>query len=713
MLIQTRVRAEQSEGLLEDIAYEIENGPHMMQILSGLYKNPVQAMVREYLTNMYDAHIALFKATGSWGETPTLVLPTALSPVIKFVDRGIGMTPDIIKRVYTKYGASSKNGSDDEVGGFGLGAKVAFTYNGGVDWTVESVRDGHKHTYVARLGKGDMPVLSHIASAECDEHSGTTVTIPINRGDISSVHEAARELLYFFPIAINVENGEMPNVPVPMYSGKTWKMWSSDHRTAGLSVVVGNVPYEIGDYDLQNDEISMYFFTRNSWVIHVPVGSVDIVPSRDNLKLTDRTKATVINALKAAAKEFAVAASSMFASCKTEWEARLALVNFNTVKYLDQIDLEFVWNGKKIIKGDGIDVDVKNFKGVTFRAFGLAESYTSKIYDVTYDAEFSIKVDGSTYIMINDVTKGEVRIVTAFASDKFVAKTSTGRAQRWGGHKVGKVILVTMPTAMTLGKLSEQLGGFPVSQMLKASSFKALKVPGTPKLSAENIYKWSGTSWSARVNIPNDGEVRYYLPLTQSNAGRWNYRDNKDFTKRQISTARRLLTGFGGTVYGIRDNEVKDFDASEWINIETALQEYADTFMAENEDDIKMWALYKGGLSRHHRITIQASSIMGATASLVAYAAKVEEVSKAVAKIEGMANDLTRVILGFHSNAVNMVHGMPNELDDMYDGIAAEFPLLGIMLEMTEGTGLYTRTTSIDSLKDEAKTHLLNYLAGG
>ena len=47
MKLNVELTTEESVGLLDDVEYSFEAGPHMMQILSGLYANPEVALVRE------------------------------------------------------------------------------------------------------------------------------------------------------------------------------------------------------------------------------------------------------------------------------------------------------------------------------------------------------------------------------------------------------------------------------------------------------------------------------------------------------------------------------------------------------------------------------------------------------------------------------------------------------------------------------------------
>ena len=93
---------------------------HVMAILTNLYANAPLAVLREYATNARDSHVA----AGS--DRPIEVdLPTDLNPSLVIRDFGVGLSEQEIIDVYARYGASTKRDTDDQVGAFGLGWRLA------------------------------------------------------------------------------------------------------------------------------------------------------------------------------------------------------------------------------------------------------------------------------------------------------------------------------------------------------------------------------------------------------------------------------------------------------------------------------------------------------------------------------------------------------------------------------------------------------------
>ena len=75
-----------------------------------LYSDPELAVIREYSTNAFDAHIEA-------GVTRPIEIttPTHLCPFFKVRDYGFGLDVEDIREIYSQYGASTKRESDDVV----------------------------------------------------------------------------------------------------------------------------------------------------------------------------------------------------------------------------------------------------------------------------------------------------------------------------------------------------------------------------------------------------------------------------------------------------------------------------------------------------------------------------------------------------------------------------------------------------------------------
>lgn len=190
--LSTKAQDEQKEVLFrtekERIAMtlntesEIASGL-LIQRLTELYEKPVEAAVRETVSNALDA-----VAVSHSGEEPVVEIttPTALSPVFEVKDNGVGMTYEDIKNVYAKYGSSTKSEDFEQIGAYGLGAKSPLAY--GNEFTVTSVKDGEKSIII--VAREDFTnYIKVVDVTKTDEPSGTTVSIPVKSSDINEFQE--------------------------------------------------------------------------------------------------------------------------------------------------------------------------------------------------------------------------------------------------------------------------------------------------------------------------------------------------------------------------------------------------------------------------------------------------------------------------------------------------------------------------------------------
>lgn len=609
MQIITETRKITAEGMQASRAFTVKAGAHIMTVLSGLYTDPKDAMVREYLTNMYDAYLMLAKSlkmtmaefvASPMFVRPVFSVPTSLSPELVFRDNGIGMDMETVWNVYTSYGESTKNADNDAVGGFGLGSKTAFCYNGGATWTVEARKDGQSHLFMAAIGTDSVPRLDHVRSMETTEHSGVTVRIPIRRQDIDGVIRAAEKYLPYFPIPITVEGMPAPKALDYTFNTDAWGVSPNQRRRDGLTVIMGNVPYpvsiNIGDLAPRavhhhNYEVA-YFFAYNRIDLFLPVGSVDIVPSRDALKYTDRTVAAIRDALARVHKELPDVTAKKLASCTTEWQAMTQLAAMNTLQYFEAVVPRVKWNGMTVDPAVGVTRDRKKFLALdptmTMTMIGTTDGDRSTITELTTD-KIVMRAGEHTVVVRDDMPKGAIGATKALLFARLIRKTAAGRAARYG-HSVGHAVLVKS-TKLTDAQIQDFFGGMPASHIILASTLTGYKVPASVRgLSKDTLYRYAPLRdrWEARVNIPTTEKTYYFLPLEKNHYNRYDVAPG--VTMFTVLEAARSLKVVDATtvVYGIKSTEVGNFDKAVWKNLLDVVDAAARTFVTNNLDLMKL-----------------------------------------------------------------------------------------------------------------------------
>jgi len=672
MEIKVETHDVSTAGLLERRKYGVDAGAAMFA-LTNLYRNPIDAIVREYATNMYDAWLALKRERpDATFKAPEIVLPGPLDSSIVFRDYGIGMSVDTVWNKFMWFGGTTKNLSNDEVGGFGLGCKTANCYNGGSAWTIESRYDGELHSFMCFLAEDGSPDGAHVSTVPTTERNGITVTIPIRREDHQKVRDAVAKYLPFFPTDVKLVGGTFDR-PAYVLKGNGWGIRATVknyHNSDITNIVMGNVPYPLPISEMESFGIVRPTgIDRDAWGrflgqtpidLTVPIGSIDIVPSRDNMRNTDKTKAAVKYAWDAMMDDLVKQFSKELDKAPTAWDAIKMYDELTNKSGTGKILPAVIYKGTRY-EGRAIRVTLKELLAadptatVTRYTITNSDIATPEVADLTKlddvmwvrpqrgnEWDHRVLLPNESLLMIDDLgARGGVAAARAAVHNAFVSKTANGRARRYG-HTVGQVYAIT--TKLTADELSVLFGGCPSNIVLTASVVRGTMkaVPGAKVAVVENIYRWGG-SWGARVNIPDDGTARYYVTLTKNNAGKWVYRD-KAYSQaeemRSVARAMEVMKLDKDTpIYGCRPDDVKNLPTS-WVNLETLAVKMFTDFVTTNATAIA-------------RSRQKVSDEVTALATLVYHISS--------DKTSGMGGRYSSV-----SAAANL-HGMPSDLVDFYN----------------------------------------------
>lgn len=147
----------------------------VMDILAKLYTNPLAAAIREYTSNAIDAHIA----SGS-NQPVEVSLPSRQNQWLTIRDYGKGLTTFDILTVYANFGSSDKRGSDEFIGGFGIGSKSGLAISDAI--YVNSWTEGKMNSFVIKRTVDG--IVTQFLEEEVDApyiDSGTEVKVFVNK----------------------------------------------------------------------------------------------------------------------------------------------------------------------------------------------------------------------------------------------------------------------------------------------------------------------------------------------------------------------------------------------------------------------------------------------------------------------------------------------------------------------------------------------------
>ncbi|WP_155980964.1 ATP-binding protein [Nocardia sp. CNY236] len=261
----------------------------IMGMLVDMYADPVTAVVREYVANAVDATIA----AGSMLPVE-VTTPDALTPNLVVVDRGTGMTSAEVEAVFLAFAASTKRGTNEQVGGLGVGAKSAWTVAD--SFLIDTVKAGRRT--VVRAAR-DLAHHVLVADAATDRPPGTSITIPVDEQSAPKWRDVVRSVTAAHKPGAVIVDGEPV---ISIQGGPRWvgpircgHLDSKEARgKAKVTVLSGGTLFSVP----RDIEATVTRRVDMGCVVELPVGTFDHTPSRESLIATPRTQESIAQALR-------------------------------------------------------------------------------------------------------------------------------------------------------------------------------------------------------------------------------------------------------------------------------------------------------------------------------------------------------------------------------------------------------------------------------
>lgn len=286
-------------GNIENVGnFKMKASAKAFRILAdGLYQNKIAAVIRELSTNAVDSHVAAGKPS-----EPFLVhIPSHQELWFSVRDFGVGMSPDMLEDLYVTFFDSTKTTSNDFTGCLGLGSKSPFSYTD--NFTISSVWEGEKRTYLARLDSAGMPCIDLLSKEPTDEPVGIEVRVNVKNNDVGSWEREAVNIYPWFSTLPNWQSTK-PEIVEQIISrhksffseliGNKENIEVYSNGSVQSRIVMGNVAYPIPNavefWDSQSSSKIEEILNLTGWVIKVPIGFLDIAASRESLSIDTNTK---------------------------------------------------------------------------------------------------------------------------------------------------------------------------------------------------------------------------------------------------------------------------------------------------------------------------------------------------------------------------------------------------------------------------------------
>lgn len=299
MLIEIN-NTHQSSGLTKVCDFHIEtNGIMVKALTSRLYSNPIASIVRELASNALDA-------------CPTrpmeIRIPTSLAPSFSIRDHGPGLSPQQMADVFTRFGASTKRGDNNQIGGFGLGAKSPFAIVN--SYTITSYHQGIATTYMASITSNGMPALHQVSSQPTNE-TGLHIEVPAPNTNTLEWRKALSQLDYFQPQP--VIRGTQYDFPTPFHDTPDYLIVKSDD----IGVLVGPVFYPVDSAKLGLS----YWEIPKGMVVKCPIGTIEVTASREEVVYSPATISALKGKFHHGLKHYRDITRDLIIKCRTAPEA--------------------------------------------------------------------------------------------------------------------------------------------------------------------------------------------------------------------------------------------------------------------------------------------------------------------------------------------------------------------------------------------------------
>jgi len=336
----------------------------LWDLLQDPYKNSIGAVVREYVSNSFDAHSeADFIKNNSFADIRKeysiykTVDDTELSELQSILqvydndavtvtigkddtghfwateDVGIGLSPSRVKDVFCNYLKSTKEDTNNLIGAFGIGSKSGLSYND--VFFIRSRYNGIEYQYMLRKGE-TAPRLDKVFEKPTEERNGTEIKIYFKdeyNDKLRFREECASQLAYFDNVYFN--NCDIENNYV-IVKGDNWLMSSNSIPFNGLHMCLGKVAYPIDWDSLKINPIGLPV------ALKFEIGELDIIQTREDVKYTPKTKAAIIQKIEDLKLEL-----------QTKWKAENNYQTSDLLEYLENKDknpsLEYSVDGHNFI----------------------------------------------------------------------------------------------------------------------------------------------------------------------------------------------------------------------------------------------------------------------------------------------------------------------------------------------------------------------------
>lgn len=310
----------ESSGDMQEHFFSIKDQGMIFDILrSKMYSNPILAICREITCNARDAH----REVGT-PEVPVHIhLPVGLEPTWSVKDFGPGISPDRMLNIFIQYTASTKRDDNTQTGGFGLGAKTPFSYSDA--FTVTTVHDGIKYSYVCSIDDTKVGKLLLLDQRPCNEPNSTEVSIQVKPNDFNTFHQYTEQACRHWDVKPKLSGGTISWQTInKIAEGTGWAITNSNDYNRHARCVIDGIEYPLTLDDLRKyADTKLIDAARGNFVMYFGVGELSLSANREQLFLDKATQTKIRERIDLITSEIRKTISDKIDAFPNLWEANI------------------------------------------------------------------------------------------------------------------------------------------------------------------------------------------------------------------------------------------------------------------------------------------------------------------------------------------------------------------------------------------------------
>ena len=310
MIIDLKARDSifQTEGQFEvkSIGIDTSNiNKAIFMLTHKLYSNPLESFLREIVSNGWDSHVVANKkdepvvitiepnTDGSIdiNREPIKLFQDSKSFNISIRDYGTGMAPEDFDQYYMSLLATTKDTSDELIGGYGIGRFTAITVSSNA--LINNYYNGKLYSFLLAKEGVEIKILK-LAETDTDEVNGMQVTVLNVETDLQKIFHGIHKLRFFPNLVINVP--EDYDIFIKKFNDRKITDLGNGMKTCSLtgkeskfkySLIRNHIEYLVDD-NAGSTTIS-YCARMNYISFEVDHKVISVTPNREELQFVNST----------------------------------------------------------------------------------------------------------------------------------------------------------------------------------------------------------------------------------------------------------------------------------------------------------------------------------------------------------------------------------------------------------------------------------------